>query len=102
MSSLPPVVSGEHGYIKAHWYGLEIKLDSYLVGKVIGGTTTAAGIATAIGLATAVTGVGGVAGSVVAAALSLASGMISLCQDESGSVTYYVTTFGWHGCNPFA
>lgn len=98
------VVSGAHGYVSAHWWGLEIHLDSYLAGKVIAGTATGAGIAALVGLATAETAVGGVAGAVVAAALGVASGATALCQDVNGAVTYYVTPVNPTNpvCNPFA
>lgn len=94
--------TGPHGSISAHWYGLKIKFDSYLAGKVMAGTATASAIAAGIGLASAETAVGGIAGGVVAAALAAASSVIGLCQDEDGSVTWYWLLNGLGACNPFA
>lgn len=96
-------VSGKHGYIEGHWWGLKIHVDSYLAGKISGGAATGAFIAGSIGLATAETGVGGVAGSVVAVALSGASAAVGLCAAEDGSVTFYEAISGGAPvCNPLA
>ncbi|MGP9605049.1 MULTISPECIES: hypothetical protein [unclassified Brachybacterium] len=94
--------TGPHGSISAHWYGLKIHFDSYLAGKVTAGTATASVIAGGIGLATSGTGVGGIAGGVVASALAAASGVIGMCQEEDGSVTWYWLLNGLGACNPFA
>ncbi|HEX7351637.1 hypothetical protein [Brachybacterium sp.] len=94
--------TGPHGSISAHWYGLKIHFDSYLAGKVTAGTATASAIAGGIGLATSETGVGGIAGGAVATALAAASGIIGLCQEADGSVTWYWLLNGVGACNPFA
>lgn len=94
--------TGPHGSISAHSYGLKIHFDSYIAGKVTSGTATASVIAGAIGLATSGTGVGGIAGGVVASALAAASGVIGMCQEEDGSVTWYWLLNGVGACNPFA
>lgn len=97
------VVRGEHGSITSYWWGLKIQMDSYLAGKVAGGTATAAGIAAGLGAVSASTGIGGISGAVVSAALGAAGGMLNLCRDESGSLTYYFTAVPPGGaCNPFA
>lgn len=97
------VVSGEHGYIEAHWWGLKIHVDSYLKGKIQSGAATGSAIAAGIGLASSETGVGGVAGGVVSAALAGAAGIIGVCSEEDGGVTFYEPiTGGAPVCNPLA
>lgn len=88
-----------HGYIKSHWYGLEVGLDSWLTNKVEGGAWTGAGLG---GLAVLL-GDGPYAGA-VAGALAIAAGEIQVCQHQDGWTIIY-----WLGaisptafvCNPF-
>ena len=97
------IVTGPQGSVTSFWWGLKIQMDSYLAGKVAGGTATAAGIAAAIGLASSTTGVGGIAGAAVSTALGMAGGMLQLCRAADGSLTYYFTPVPPGGaCNPFA
>jgi hypothetical protein len=91
--------SARHGYIKAHWYGIEVGLDSWLTNKVEGGTWTASG---ASGLA-ALLGGGQYAGA-VAAALAVAAGEIQVCQHRDGwTIIYWLGTISptAFACNPF-
>ncbi|MEU8517918.1 hypothetical protein AB0C76_41135 [Kitasatospora sp. NPDC048722] len=90
---------GRHGYIKTHWYGVEVGLDSWLTNKVEGGFWTGAGIS---GLVAALGG-GPYAGA-VAAALGVIAGGIQVCQHQNGwTYIYWVGTIGAGGfvCNPF-
>ncbi|MFE5039434.1 hypothetical protein [Streptomyces sp. NPDC056683] len=88
-----------HGYIKSHWYGVEVGLDSWLTNKVEGGAWTGAGLATLASLLG-----GGRTASLVAAALGTAAGAIQVCQHKDGWTILY-----WLGsivptafvCNPF-
>lgn len=97
------VVKGKHGYIEAHWWGLKIHVDAYLKGKIQSGAATAAAIAAGIGLTSSSTGVGGVAGGIVSAALAGAAGIIGVCSEEDGDVTFYqAATGGAPVCNPLA
>ncbi|MFF5012672.1 hypothetical protein [Streptomyces sp. NPDC001165] len=88
-----------HGYIKSHWYGVEVGLDSWLTNKVEGGTWTASG---AGGLAAALGG--GRTAGIVAAALATAAGAIQMCQHKDGWTILYwlgaITPVGFV-CNPF-
>ncbi|MBD0689010.1 hypothetical protein [Streptomyces sp. CBMA123] len=90
---------GRHGYIKTHWYGVEVGLDSWLTNKVEGGFWTGAGIS---GLVAALGG-GPYAGA-VAAALGVIAGGIQVCQHQNGwTYIYWVGGIGAGGfvCNPF-
>jgi hypothetical protein len=86
--------SGPHGSVTPHWWGYTIKVDAYLANKIIGGTWTVAGIAAALGVS-----------GVVAAAIGAAAGVMQMCQDKHGAITFY-----WVGplpgggptCNPFS
>lgn len=98
----PKRVSGRHGYIESHWYGVKIHADSYLVSKIVNGTATAATIAAGIGVVLGETGVGTIAAEVVAAALALISTVGGLCQADSGAANYYWLLTGGIVCNPFA
>ncbi|WP_311697877.1 hypothetical protein [Streptomyces gibsoniae] len=91
--------SKRHGYIKTHWYGVEVGLDSWLTNKVEGGTWVASG---AGGLATLMGG--GTTAGIVAAALATAAGAIQVCQHKDGwTILYWVGPIGAGGfvCNPF-
>lgn len=85
----PDLVKGEHGYIKAHWWGLEIHVDNWLAGKIQNGTATSSAIAAGVGPASSETGVDGVAGGIVSAVLAASAGVQSLCRDDKGEATYY-------------
>ncbi|MFF4802726.1 hypothetical protein ACFY1U_30665 [Streptomyces sp. NPDC001351] len=88
-----------HGYIKTHWYGIEVGLDSWLTNKVEGGAWTGAGIAT---LASYLGG--GKTAGIVAAALGIAAGAIQVCQHKDGwTILYFLGPVGPTGfvCNPF-
>ncbi|WP_280726265.1 hypothetical protein [Kitasatospora sp. MAA4] len=87
------------GYIKTHWYGIEVGLDSWLTNKVEGGFWVGAGVA---GLAAALGG-GPYAGA-AAAALGIIAGGIQVCQHRDGwTIIYWLGTIGAGGfvCNPF-
>jgi hypothetical protein len=88
-----------HGYIKSHWYGIEVGLDSWLTNKVEGGAWTGSGVATLASLLG-----GGRTAGVVAAALGIAAGAIQVCQHKDGwTILYWVGPIGPGGfvCNPF-
>lgn len=90
---------GRHGYIKTHWYGVEVGLDSWLTNKVEGGFWTGAGIS---GLVAALGG--GPYAAAVAAALGVIAGGIQVCQHQNGwTYIYWVGGIGAGGfvCNPF-
>ncbi|MBD0690869.1 hypothetical protein BG452_32650 [Streptomyces sp. CBMA123] len=90
---------GHDGYIKSHWYGIEVGLDSWLTNKVEGGFWVGAGVA---GLVAALGG-GPYAGA-VAAALGVIAGGIQVCQHRDGwTIIYWLGTIGAGGfvCNPF-
>lgn len=89
-----PNWSGSHGYVELHWYGWKIYVDSYLANKIIGGTWTAAGISAMMGV-----------DAPVAAAIGASAGIMQLCQNSKGAITfYYVGVFPTGGfvCNPFS
>jgi hypothetical protein len=91
---------GRHGYIRTHWYGLQVTLDSYLANKVIGGFWVGTGIAA---LAAALGG--GPYAAAIAAVLGIAAGALQLCQNSDYRVTvYFLGSIGVGGwvCNPFA
>ncbi len=93
---------GEHGYIKQHWYGWELGLDSYLAGKVSYGAVGAGGVATAVGAS-----VSGPAAAIIAGAFSIFVGMMGMCKREDGWTYIYMLgtppfTPGGVVCNPFA
>ena len=100
----PDLVKGKHGYIKAHWWGLEIHVDNWLAGKIQNGTATGSAIAAGVGLASSETGVGGIAGGIVSAALAASAGVQGLCRDEKGEATYYapISPTQTIVCNPLA
>lgn len=88
-----------HGYIKTHWYGVEVGLDSWLTNKVEGGAWTGSGSATLASLLG-----GGRTAAVVAAALGIAAGAIQVCQHKDGwTILYWIGPIGPGGfvCNPF-
>ena len=100
----PDLVKGKHGYIKAHWWGLEIHVDNWLAGKIQNGTATGSAIAAGVGLASSETGAGGIAGGIVSAALAASAGVQGLCRDEKGEATYYapISPTPTIVCNPLA
>lgn len=100
----PDLVKGEHGYVKAHWWGLEIHVDNWLASKIQNGTATGSAIAAGVGLASSETGVGGVAGGIVSAALAASAGVQGLCRDDKGEATYYapISPTPTIVCNPLA
>ena len=104
LKKAPELVKGKHGYIRAHWWGLEVHVDSWLAGKIQNGTATASAIAAGIGLASSETAVGGIAGGVVAAVLAASAGVQGLCRDEKGEATYYapIAPQPTIVCNPLA
>ncbi|SFE14635.1 hypothetical protein SAMN04487819_108173 [Actinopolyspora alba] len=92
---------GEHGYIKHHWYGWELGMDSYLCNKVTGGLITAGGVATAVGAGTS-----GPAAGIIAGAFSILIGMVIACEHDNGWSYIYLIgappfTPGGVVCNPF-
>ncbi|TQF02847.1 hypothetical protein E6W39_11985 [Kitasatospora acidiphila] len=90
---------GHDGYIKTHWYGIEVGLDSWLTNKVEGGFWVGAGVA---GLAAALGG--GPYAAAVAAALGIIAGGIQVCQHRDGwTIIYWLGSIGAGGfvCNPF-
>lgn len=90
--------TGKHGYIETHWYGLKVKLDSYLTGKVIAGL----GLGSGVSWLEAELGGGRYAGA-VAAALAVAAASVYLCQHSNGNTYLYfinLPVYTW-GCNPF-
>lgn len=81
---------GHDGYIKTHWYGIEVGLDSWLTNKVEGGFWVGAGVA---GLAAALGG--GHYAAAVAAALGVIAGGIQVCQHRDGwTIIYWLGTIG--------
>ncbi|AGS68931.1 hypothetical protein HGI09_49380 [Streptomyces collinus] len=89
----------KYGYIKTHWYGIEVGLDSWLTNKVEGGAWTGSGAATLASLLG-----GGRTAGIVAAALGIAAGAIQVCQHKDGwTILYWVGTIGpgTFVCNPF-
>lgn len=86
----------KHTKVVTHWYGLEVGLDGWLTGKIVGGSITAGGIAALFG---------GPYAKGIGAALAVASGVLTTCQKDSGWVyIYWVGTIPPAGapvCNPF-
>ncbi|MCT1657434.1 hypothetical protein [Brevibacterium luteolum] len=73
------VVQKSHGGFKSHWWGFEVWLDNYAVGKVQKMLAAGAGVS---GLAAAImswTGVGGGVAGVIAGAFAAAGGIAELC-----------------------
>lgn len=100
------IARGTHGNIRDHWYGYEIRFDSYIVGKLSGGLGAiggAGGLAIVLGIVAS----DGVFAIVIAIAAVIAS-MATVCQNDQGWVTVYLihvphSPLGWGAvCNPFA
>ncbi|WP_329123145.1 hypothetical protein [Streptomyces sp. NBC_01465] len=91
---------GPHGYIKSHWYGIEVGLDAWLTNKVEGAAWTGSGVSTLAALL----GGGPYAGA-VAAALAILAGSVQVCQHQNGwTYLYWVGVpvgVGGVVCNPF-
>lgn len=104
------ILSGEHGNIRDHWWGYEIRMDGYLVGKLKAGLGVFGG-GVALAKAIGVTAVSGTVGGIVIAAAALIVSEMYLCQDEKGWLTVYLIDSSWlpgthppyvAACNPFA
>ncbi len=80
---------GPHGYVKTHWWGLEVGLDKYAVDKLTGGGASVAGICALLGVPAA-----------VAVVILVAVAILKICQKSSGW-SYVYQVLGVWGCNPF-
>lgn len=97
---------GPHGNIRDHWYGYEIRFDSYIVDKLSGGLGAIGG-AGALAILLGVVASDGVFAILIAAA-AVVAGMATVCKNDKGWVTVYLikapgTPIGWAAvCNPLA
>jgi hypothetical protein len=94
-----PFNTGRHGYIKAHWYGIEVGLDAWLTNKVEGAAWTGSGVSALAALLG-----GGPYAAPVSGALAVAAGGIQVCQHQDGwTILYWLGAIApWaYACNPF-
>jgi RHS repeat-associated protein len=77
---------GRDGYIKSHWWGIEVYVDSYIANKIIGLTWYADGLATiAILLG------GGKYAKWAAALLTVLAGELQFCQNRQGALKLHIS-----------
>ncbi|CAQ01967.1 putative integral membrane protein [Clavibacter sepedonicus] len=68
------------------WFGRQLKLNSCDTSRLIAALAVGAGIATLAAIVTAETGVGAIAGGVIAALLSIGAGAIAFCAADGNGV----------------
>ena len=68
------------------WFGQQLKLDSCVTGRIIGALSAGAGTAALIALITSETGIGGLAGGIVAALFTIGAGVLGSCAADGTGV----------------
>ncbi|WP_435081379.1 hypothetical protein [Clavibacter michiganensis] len=85
--------TGETNY-STQWFGHQLKLNSCDTNRLIGALAAGAGIATIAAIITSETGVGGIAGALIAGVLAIGGGAIAYCAADGNGV---ILDQGWNG-----
>ncbi|ALD12483.1 hypothetical protein [Clavibacter capsici] len=84
---------GETDY-STQWFGHQLKLNSCDANRLIGALAAGAGIATVAAIITSETGVGGIAGALIAGLLAIGGGALAFCAADGNGL---IVDQGWNG-----